>query len=181
MIRDAELLEKLAEYPTENFDGPVYRATRHGLNPLASSQWGGRWMPRDMASVLYTSLQRDGALAEVSFHWSQSNPPPNKSALVHTLSVKASRALRLVRVDLVKLGVPETEFSRINHPRMQQIGAAIEFLSCDGLIAPSVRWACDNLMLFPESAHFRGELEVTHSEEVDWQAWARTNGLFEAS
>jgi hypothetical protein len=177
MIRDAELLERLAEYPTERFEGSVYRATRHGLNPLASSQWGGRWMPRDMASVLYTSMQYDGALAELCFHWSQASPPPTKSALIHTLRVKAPRTLRLVRVDLVKLRVPEVEFSRINHPRMQQIGAAVEFLGCDGLIAPSVRWACDNLILFPESAQFRGELEVMQSEEVNWQAWARDKGL----
>ena len=85
-------------------------------------------MPRDSASVLYTSLIREGALAEISFHWSQLSPRPTKPVTLHTLRVGAQRTLKFVRADLVALGVPESEYGRINLPRMQEIGAAVEFL-----------------------------------------------------
>jgi hypothetical protein len=41
-------------------------------------------------------------------------------------------------------------------PMEQEIGAAVEFLGCDGLIAPCARWDCENLMLFPDSASLAG-------------------------
>ena len=80
MIHDTALLDKLEGLPKITFDGQVFRATRKSLDPLATSRSGGRWMPASVASVLYTSLQREGALAEISFHWSQWTPVPSKLA-----------------------------------------------------------------------------------------------------
>ena len=71
MIHDPALLDRLEALPRESFDGQVYRATRLSLDPLAGSYNGGRWMARDVAAILYTSLAREGALAEIAFHWSQ--------------------------------------------------------------------------------------------------------------
>ena len=48
-------------------------------------------MARDIAAILYTSLEREGALAEIAFHWSQLNPRPTKPVLVHRLRVVAHR------------------------------------------------------------------------------------------
>lgn len=53
----------------------------------------------------------------------------------------------------------------------------MEFLGCDGLIAPSARWACDNLILFPDRMGVDATLEVAASEAVDWVTWATANGL----
>jgi len=85
--------------------------------------------------------------------------------------------LRLVRADLSALGVPESSYAGINMPRTQEIGAAVEFLGCDGLIAPCARWVCDNLILFPDRMGIDATLEVVASEAVDWMAWATTEGL----
>ena len=63
MIHDPDLLDQLDALPKEAFDGEVFRGTRQSLDPLASSYSGGRWMQRDGAAVLYTSLAREGALA----------------------------------------------------------------------------------------------------------------------
>lgn len=71
MIRDADLLDRLAAFPTEAFSGHIFRATRQSIDPVAASTSGGRWMPTGGASVLYTSLTREGALAEISLP----NPP----------------------------------------------------------------------------------------------------------
>jgi hypothetical protein len=69
MIHDPDLLDRLSVLPTERFEGPVYRATGLSTDPTAPSISGGRWAPPPEADagnfVLYTSLERDGALAEL--------------------------------------------------------------------------------------------------------------------
>ena len=177
MIHDRELLDRLDAFPKETFRGQAFRATRQSLDPLVSSTSGGRWMPVGGPSILYTSLTREGALAEFSFHLAQQNPRPTKPVTLHTLGVVAHRTLKLVRADLAALGVPDSVYQTMNIPRTQAIGAAVEFLGCDGLIAPSARWPCDNLMLFPDSMRADTALEVASSENVDWVNWATDQGL----
>jgi len=147
------------------------------VDPLASSYSGGRWMRRDGAGVLYTSLAREGALAEISFHCSQLTPRPTKPVMLHTLRGVAHRTLKLVRADLETLGVPESAYGGVNMPRTQEIGAAVEFLGCDGLIAPCARWSCDNLILFLDRMGVDASLEIVQSEAVDWINWATARGL----
>jgi len=91
MVHDPDLLDRLEALQKETFDGEVFRGTRQSLDPLASSYSGGRWMRRDGAAVLYTSLAREGALAEISFHWGQLTPRPTKPVMLHTLRVAAHR------------------------------------------------------------------------------------------
>ena len=177
MIHDPDLLDRLDALPKETFGGEVFRGTRQSLDPLASSYSGGRWMRRDGVGVLYTSLAREGALAEISFHWGQLTPRPTKPVMLHTLRVAAHRTLKLVRADLESLGVPESVYGGVNMPRTQEIGAAVEFLGCDGLIAPCARWSCDNLILFPDRMGMDATLEVVTSEVVDWVTWATALGL----
>lgn len=177
MIRDAELLDLLSELPTEAFDGQVFRATRQNLNAATPSISGGRWMPPGGAGVLYTSLRREGALAEMAFHLGQQTPRPSKQVSVHTLRVSCDRALRLVRVDLRALGVHDVEYPEVNYARTQQIGDAAQFLGYDGLIAPSARWDCNNLMLFTDQMSADSALEVIASENVDWLRWAIDNNI----
>ena len=59
----------------------------------------------------------------------------------------------------------------------KEIGAAVEFLGCDGLIAPCARWSCDNLILFPDRMGIDATMEIVHSEAVDWVTWATRYGL----
>lgn len=179
MIHDTALLDQLASFPIEGYSGTVYRATRQTLDPLVSSTNGGRWMPKGIANVLYTSLVRDGALAEIAFHWSQLDPMPSKPVQLHTLEVVAQRTLRLVRADLRSIGVSDNEYATVNPARTQEIGAAVEFLGCDGLIAPSARWECDHLILFPDRFGARAVIEAVGSETIDWIDWAKRNGLME--
>ena len=179
MVYDPDLLDQLEAMPKETFDGEVFRATRQNLDPLAGSYNGGRWMRRDAAAIIYTSLVREGALAEIVFHFSQLNPRPTKAVKVHRLNVVAHRTLRVIRTDLAALGVAYAEYQGVNMPRTQEIGAAAEFLGCDGLIAPSARWPCDNLMLFPDRAGIDASLELIHSETIEWIAWGRENKLLD--
>jgi hypothetical protein len=80
---------------------------------------------------------------------------------------------------LEALGVEMDRYGERDYARTQEIGAAAAELGIDGLIAPSARWPCDNLMVFTNNHH--GEsLEVVGSEEVEWRAWARSHGFLGA-
>lgn len=177
MIHDPELLDLLADFPVESFGGEVFRATRLNLDPLAYSSSGGRWAPPGDISVLYTSLERDGALAEIAFHWHQLSPIPSKPAVLHRLKVSTHKSLRLVMADLPSLGIDLKQYPEVNYLRTQQVGAAVAFLEYDGLIAPSARWSCDNLMLFSDNNSLYTTLEVVSSEDVDWREWSREHEL----
>ena len=78
MINDPDLIVQLDALPKETFNGEVFRGTRQSLDPLASSYSGGRWMRRDGVGVLYTSLAREGALAEISPQGS-THPAPDQA------------------------------------------------------------------------------------------------------
>jgi RES domain len=183
MIHDPVLLDRLSGFQMQSFDGEVFRVTRRTLDPLAVSTSGGRWAPRDEVAVLYTSRLREGALAEISFHWGQLTPLPSKPASLHQLRVATQHTLQLIRADLEPLGIASDQYSTVNYNRTQEIGAAVAFLGCDGLLAPSARWDCENLVIFAENhgLNSANRLEVVNSEEVDWLSWARNNNLIDPS
>jgi hypothetical protein len=181
VIHDPALLERLSAFAPEPFDGEVFRATRRSLEPLAASTSGGRWAPKGLVRVLNTSLLREGALAEISYHWSQLTPRPSKPAFLHRLVVRAERRLRLLRTDLEALDVDLERYESVNYHRTQEIGAAVAFLECDGLIVPSARWSCENLVVFTDNHLLTSGLEILSSEEIDWQTWAQGAGIFNRS
>jgi hypothetical protein len=175
LIHDPELLDKLAAFKTEPFEGQTYRATRMSLDPTAYSSWGGRWAPKDDCPALYTSLEPDGAIAEISYHWGLMIPKPTKPVMLHTLNVSASQTLKLIRADLKALGVDLDRFGNLDYIRTQEIGSAVAFLDNDGLIVPSARWDCDNLILF-ENGALKVQLDpVGEPRQIDWQAWCKAN------
>jgi hypothetical protein len=179
MIHSKEMLDRLGSLARVEFDDEVFRATRHGLAPLTASTRGGRWSPQDVlggtdsVATLYTSCVRDGALAELAFHYSQLTPFPSKSVMLHRLHLTTKKTLRLLEADLVSFGVAWADYQTLNYEKTREIGAAVAFLGCDGLIAPSARWACENLMLFPINHDFESELSVVMSEEIALKEWAR--------
>jgi hypothetical protein len=73
-------------------------------------------------------------------------------------------------VDLARYGERD-------YHRTQRIGAALAFLGLDGLIAPSARWPCDNLMIFVENHALTERLEPVADEQVEWRAWTRAHGV----
>lgn len=177
MIHDHDLIDRLGALPTIAFSGDVFRATRQNLDPTTPTSSGGRWSIKTGTAVLYTSLERDGSLAEIAFHWGRMTPINTKPVLVHRLAVETQRTLRLARADLGKLGVDMDRFGSLAYERTKEIGAAAAFIELDGLIVPSARWDCEHLVLFPENLGLEVTIAVVASEEVDWLAWAREKGL----
>lgn len=180
MSHDAALLDALSRRPQITFSGTVYRATRLAHDPLIASTRGGRWSPYDGPAILYTSLELDGAIAEIAFHWSQLTPIPRRSVAVHTLTVSTSKTVQLIRSDLTSLGVDDANYLTINYDRTQEIGAAIAFLGCDGLIAPNARWPCENLMIYMDNVPLDRTFTVSDMRETNWIDWAHRHNRLPA-
>ncbi|MDE0256655.1 MAG: RES family NAD+ phosphorylase [Rhodospirillaceae bacterium] len=182
MIHDQSLVDRLSQLRQERFEGEVFRATRVGADPTAPSISGGRWAPPPQGDpgvyVLYTSLDRDGALAEVATFLAGLTPIPGPRPIkVTRLAVSTSRSLRLARADLPVLGVDINRYGERDYAQTQKIGAALVFLGFDGLIAPSARWACANLMIFTDNHALFERLDPVAHEEIEWREWAQKNGL----
>lgn len=96
--------------------------------------------------------------------------------MIHTLGLRTGKVLKLGRFELVELGVDWDQYGMSNSHQTQAIGAAVAHLEYDGLIAPSARWQCDNVMLFvTKQSSCEDYLVVRHSIEVDWRVWAAEN------
>ncbi|MCH7477288.1 MAG: RES family NAD+ phosphorylase [SAR324 cluster bacterium] len=78
------------------------------------------------------------------------------------------------------LDAAEGTYQMIDYQRTQEIGAAVAFLECDGLIVPSARWNCENFVLFWDNQSMGNQLELLATEEIDWCEWARENGFLDA-
>lgn len=186
MIHDQSLVDRLSAHAVERFEGEVFRATGVSADPLAFSVNGGRWAPaaQDGADVpvLYTSMERSGALAEVVSYLTQLTPLPKSRPLkLARLGASTSKTLRLARIELQAFGVDLTRYGERDYEQTQRIGAAIAFLGLDGLIAPSARWRCDNLMIF-QANHLPAEkLEIIGEETVNWERWAQANGFLDSA
>lgn len=171
--RDLELLDALDAHQGVAFEGPVWRIIRQGRDPLQGCPAGARWDPGTF-DVIYTSLQREGSLAEIHFHLTRQPVFPSKLvSVLHRISVRTARTLRLADLDAVeRLGVARDRYGEFDYDRTRAIGDAAAFLGFDGMLVPSARWECMNLVLFTD--RFSGaELTVEHSEVVDWNEWRR--------
>jgi len=64
---DRGILDALEAMEPEAFAGDVWRVTSRDREPLRSSTVEGRWSPAGEFDVLYTNLERDGALTEIGY------------------------------------------------------------------------------------------------------------------
>ncbi len=171
--RDIALLDAIDAFKRGPFAQPVWRICREGRDPTLGSASESRWC-NGTFDVLYTSLERDGALAEI--HALLSLQPVFPSKLVsyaYQLKVEAKETLRIADLPaLAALGVDVARYRERDYARTQAVADAACFLGFDGLIAPSARWDCLNAMLFTDRTA-PVSVVVKHSEPqpVDWRAW----------
>jgi RES domain-containing protein len=172
-IHDRSILDALEKLAPEPYDADVWRVARQGRDPLQGSSANGRWNAPGELEVLYTSEARDGALAEIGFRLSLEPVWPSRlQHQIYVLAVKAQRTLRLADMrELEKLGVDIARYESFDYRATQAIAAASHFLEFDGLLVPSARFACSNLVLFSDRVLVGGRLQLVSSEDVDWADW----------
>ena len=173
---DDRLLDLVGAIGGQQFAGTMWRVVRTGRDVLDGSRGSGRWNPSEM-SVLYGAADRDGAIAEINFHLSrgQSVFPSRMRHDLFELTVKVRQQLVLADMDQLKrLGVDYSRYRELLYTRTQEIGAAAAFLGFDGLLVPSARWNCQNIILFLDAINVE-EVRTISVQPVDWQAWRRSN------
>lgn len=154
------------------YRGATWRTTWASRDPLLGSNAGGRWHPPASFEALYTSLEADGSLAEVYHHLSRAPVFSSAEVRLARLRVDVPRVLRLVESEILEaLGVGERVLRSMDQSRSREIGDAAYFLELDGLMVPSVRWPCLNLVLFPDRLDPGSSLRVEETREVNWPAW----------
>jgi hypothetical protein len=174
-VHDRSVLDALEKLDPEPRDSDVWRVARKGRDPLRGSSANGRWGAPGELEVLYTSEARDGALAEVGFRLSLEPVWPSLiEHQIHVLAVRAERILRLVDMsELEKLGVDISRYETFEYSATQAIAAAAHFLEFDGMLVPSARFACSNLVLFADRVSHAGDIQLVSSEDVDWADWRK--------
>lgn len=172
--RDLALLDLIDTHQGVAFTGDVWRIVRADRDVLQGYPAGARWDPGTF-DVLYTALERDGALAEIHFHLSRQPVFPSKlRSVIHRLRVSTQRTLKIADLAALEaLGVNRETYPTLSYERCQEIGDAAQFLGFDGILAPSARWPCQNLVLFADRLN-PGELQQVSSEPVDWARWRKT-------
>ena len=172
--RDLELLDALDAETGVAYEGHVWRIVRAERNVLEGFASKARWDPGTF-DVLYTSLEPEGALEEIHFHFSRQPVFPSKiRSVLHRLAVKTKRTLQLSDMTaLTKLAIVPDQYETLDYKRTQEIGDAAFFLGFDSIMAPSARSKCSNLILFMDRIELT-DLKIIESDEVDWGAWQAT-------
>jgi RES domain-containing protein len=175
-VRDIALIDTIEAKPRVPFSGDVWRVTREGRDPALGGPSNSRWC-NGAFDMLYTSQEKDGAIAEIHAFLSEQPVFPSKLRFIaHRLKVQASRTLRIADLQALEaLGVDVARYSSRDYVRTQAIADAACFLDFDGLIAPSARWNCQNIMLFTQRLG-ADQIVLAGSEQmpVDFAGWRRS-------
>ena len=154
----------------------MWRVVRVGRSVLDGSRGAGRWNPASL-TVLYGAQEADGAVAEMHYHLNrgQSVFPSRMQHDLFELRIETKETLVLADMDaLVRLGVDPARYGEMLYDRSQEIADAAAFMGFDGIIAPSARWQCQNIVLFLDAINL-DDIEEVGSDRIDWRAWRAKN------
>lgn len=182
--RDNRLLDALEALPVVPFSGTVWRVVKEGRDPCRCSAAGNRWDTGGF-EVLYTSLTREGAIAEMHFHLTRGQPvfPSKLRYSLYEISVSLDgvydlsepRTLEALGMDMGQYGQLSYGDRQAEYPTCQQIADAAHFLGSDangdakGLLVPCARHDCSNLVIFCDHAKPGDYEEVRDHGRIDWK------------
>lgn len=173
---DDRLLDALGEMSGQSFSGTMWRVVRVGRSYIDGSRGAGRWNPSSL-SVLYGAQEANGAIAEIHYHLNRGQsvfPSRMRHELVE-LRIKTSATLRLADMDALRhLDVDVSRYKEMLYWRTQEIADAAAFMGFDGIIAPSARWRCQNIVLFLDELDL-DDIEYVKSDPVNWRDWRAEN------
>lgn len=177
--RPPALIDALDTRKAAAFSGVLWRVVTSGFDPIRPGRSGGRWDDGSF-DVLYTAVERDGALAEAHFHAFKGQPvlPSKISKSLHQIDVNLARVLDLSGEGaLAEIGANMAQYGRLHYlereseyPSLQQIAEVAFFLEFEGVLVPNARWPCANLVIFTERVR-PDQLIATAKESVDLVEW----------
>ncbi|NQW01982.1 MAG: RES family NAD+ phosphorylase [Rhodospirillales bacterium] len=175
--RDNKLIDAIEAIEPLAFTGPVWRVVREGRDPTRCSRSGGRWDDGTF-DVLYTSADRVGAISEMKFHIMRGQPviPSRVDYQVCELDVTMDRTLKFLDLAaLSKVGLDISRYGQLSYqdktaayPRSQDIGEVAHFLDYDGLVVPSARCPCSNVVVFCDAVPPDAMKKIADHGRVNW-------------
>jgi RES domain-containing protein len=148
LIFPPDLLDQLQSLKVAPWEGIVYRHMLGDYPPERANTRGARWNPPEVAAV-YTSLNRETALAEAEYRLGLEPFRPRIKRVIYAIRVKLLEVIDLSgREDLAKLGIAKTDFEGFDFTACQLIGGAAQWLGSDGMLVPSARHRGTNLVIY---------------------------------
>jgi RES domain-containing protein len=165
-IHDPELLNAIESLGFEVLDEvTVWRHMFNDNPPELSNTRGARWNPAGLAAI-YTSEQRETALAEGQ-HAIDSQPlRPRARRYIYELRVSAAKVLRIAPEDLRILGLDKSDLESPDFTACQRVGAHAAFLEYDALIVPSARADGINVVIFVNELAADAAFERVEVEQI---------------
>lgn len=166
-IHDPDLLDAIERLGCEALDGVTL--WRHMFNdnpPELSNTRGARWNPAGLAAI-YTSEDRETAIAEGQHAIDMQPLRPRARRFVYELRVSAQKVLRIDSDDFASLGVDPTDLLSTEFAACQRVGAHAAFLGYDALIVPSARADGSNVVIFVNELAADALFERVGREEIE--------------
>jgi RES domain-containing protein len=134
--------------------------------PDAENTRGARWNPPGVAAI-YTSLAREGALAEAEYQIAVQPIRPRARRIIYTLELTLASVLDLTDAEILQnLGVGAAELAGDDMTACRQLGGAAHWLKHDRLLLPSARSSNTNLVIFPTTRSPDIRFEILQAEPV---------------
>lgn len=167
MVYEPVLLDQLEAVGGLAFDGIVWRHMFSNLVPARTNTRGARWNPPGV-STIYTSLERETALAEAEYAIASQPIRTRASRQLYQVHVTLSNVIHLTdRALLARVGIDETELGAVDHSACQTVGGAAYWLGYDGLLVPSARLSTGvNLVLYADRTDVDSAFEIVHREDL---------------
>lgn len=158
------MLDMLQSAAVSAWDGVVYRHMFGSQPPGRANTGGARWNEPNLAAI-YTSCERETALAEAEYYISLQPLRPRAKRTLFTIHVSLGTIVDLTSRDLLaKLGVTPDVLAGADHTPCRTIGGAVNWLGYDGLRVPSARRrGGTNLVIYQQDPD---RFEVTADEEI---------------
>jgi len=166
VIYRPELLDILQAAAVSSWDGTVYRHMFASLPPTRANTGGARWNEPNSAAI-YTSCERETALAEAEYYISLQPLRPRARRTLFTIHVSLSNFLDLTAARLLaQLGITDDILAGIDQGPCRTIGSAVNWLGHAGLLVPSARRrGGTNLVIYQQD--LSGDcFEITAEEEI---------------
>jgi RES domain-containing protein len=166
MIYPPDMLDVLQSAAVSAWEGVVYRHMFGRHSPARANTEGARWNAPGLAAI-YTSCERDTALAEAEYSISLQPLRPRAKRTLFTIRVSLRNVVDLTATHLLpQLGITDDVLASIDHAPCRTIGAAVNWLGHDGLLVPSARRrGGTNLVIFQQDLA-TSAFEITDEEVV---------------
>jgi RES domain-containing protein len=151
MIYPPALLDILQTAAVSTWEGTVYRHMFGAHGPARGNTTGARWNEPPLEAI-YTSCERDTALAEAEYYLAAQPLRPKAKRVLYTIRVSVKTVLDLTAPDILdRLGITPAILQGDDHSPCRLIGNAANWLGHDGLLVPSARRAGGtNLVIYQQ-------------------------------